>query len=91
MIVVSTGFVVNPSLYAKILYDPINDFVPVTLVAASPNVIAVNPQVPAKTSAARSAGRRFSGHARHGSRFPCDVDHTRPLHSQLWRMKRCRI
>ena len=46
---ISTGFVVNPSLYAKVPYDPITDFAPVTLVAASPNIIVVNPQVPAKT------------------------------------------
>lgn len=46
---ISTGFVVNPSLYAKVPYDPITDFAPVTLVAASPNIVVVNPQVPAKT------------------------------------------
>src|SRR3954453_21990074 len=46
---ISTGFVVNPSLYAKVPYDPIKDFTAVTLVAASPNVGVVNPQVPAKT------------------------------------------
>src|SRR4051812_13550479 len=46
---ISTGFVVNPSLYAKVPYDPIKDFAPVTLVAASPNVVVVNPSVPAKT------------------------------------------
>jgi tripartite-type tricarboxylate transporter receptor subunit TctC len=46
---VSTGFIVNPSMYAKLNYDPIKDFSPITLVAASPNVISVNPAVPAKT------------------------------------------
>src|ERR1700759_48471 len=46
---ISTGFMVNPSLYAKVPYDPIKDFAPVSLVAASPNVAVVNPQVPAKT------------------------------------------
>jgi tripartite-type tricarboxylate transporter receptor subunit TctC len=46
---ISTGFMVNPSLYAKVPYDPIKDFSPITLVAASPNVVVVNPQVPAKT------------------------------------------
>jgi tripartite-type tricarboxylate transporter receptor subunit TctC len=46
---ISTGFMVNPSLYAKVPYDPIKDFAAVTLVAASPNVVVVNPQVPAKT------------------------------------------
>jgi tripartite-type tricarboxylate transporter receptor subunit TctC len=30
-------------------YDPVKDFAPVTLVAASPNVLTVNPEVPAKT------------------------------------------
>jgi tripartite-type tricarboxylate transporter receptor subunit TctC len=47
--IISTGFMVNPSLYARVPYDPIKDFAPVTLVAASPNVVAVNPSVPAKT------------------------------------------
>src|SRR4051794_25100411 len=46
---ISTGFVVNPSLYAQVPYDPIKDFAAVTLVAVSPNVVVVNPQVPAKT------------------------------------------
>jgi tripartite-type tricarboxylate transporter receptor subunit TctC len=46
---ISTGFVVNPSLYAKVPYDPVKDFSAVTLVAVSPNVVVVNPQVPAKT------------------------------------------
>src|SRR5712692_10482214 len=50
ILVVSTGFIVNPSLYAKgVPYDPVKDFAPVTLVAASPNVLTVNPDVPAKT------------------------------------------
>jgi tripartite-type tricarboxylate transporter receptor subunit TctC len=49
MLVVSTGFIVNPSMYAKIPYDPVKDFAPITLVAASPNVISVNPDVPAKS------------------------------------------
>ena len=49
IMVISTGFVVNPSLYAKVPYDPVKDFAPVTLVAVSPNVVVVNPQVSAKT------------------------------------------
>lgn len=48
---ISTGFVVNPSLYAKVPYDPIKDFAPISLVAASPNIVVVNPSVPAKTLA----------------------------------------
>jgi tripartite-type tricarboxylate transporter receptor subunit TctC len=49
MLVVSTGFIVNPSMYAKISYDPVKDFAPITLVAASPNVISVNPDFSAKS------------------------------------------
>jgi len=49
LLVISTGFVVNPSLYAKVPYDAVKDFVPITLVAASPNVVSVHPSVPAKT------------------------------------------
>src|SRR5829696_898130 len=36
IVVVSTGFIVNPSLYAKVPYE-IKDFAPISLVAASPN------------------------------------------------------
>jgi tripartite-type tricarboxylate transporter receptor subunit TctC len=43
----STGFMVNPSLYAKVPYDPIRDFAPVTLAASSPNILFVHPSVPA--------------------------------------------
>ena len=47
--VVSSSFVVNPTLYAKIPYDPYKSFVPVTNIAASPNVFVAHPSVPAKT------------------------------------------
>jgi tripartite-type tricarboxylate transporter receptor subunit TctC len=49
ILVVSTGFIVNPSMYAKVPYDPIKDFSPITLVASSPNVLSVNPEVPARS------------------------------------------
>jgi len=47
--VVSTGFMVNMSLYAHVPYDAVKDFAPITMVAYSPNVIVVNPSVPAKS------------------------------------------
>jgi tripartite-type tricarboxylate transporter receptor subunit TctC len=49
LLVVSTGFLVNPSLYARVPYDAVKDFAPITLAAVSPNVISINPSVPAKT------------------------------------------
>ena len=39
---------INPSLYAKVPYDPVRDFAPVSLVAISPLVLVTNPSVPAK-------------------------------------------
>ena len=38
---------INPSLYRKISYDPFKDFVAVALVAQVPNILVVNPLVPA--------------------------------------------
>ncbi len=38
---------INQSLYARLPYDPVKDFMPVTLVAAVPNVLVVHPSVPA--------------------------------------------
>jgi tripartite-type tricarboxylate transporter receptor subunit TctC len=37
---------VNPSLFAKMPYDAVNDFEPITLVAVTPNVLVVNPSLP---------------------------------------------
>jgi tripartite-type tricarboxylate transporter receptor subunit TctC len=50
ILVASSSFTVNPSLYAKNPYDPYKDFAPVTLAAASPNILVVNPELPAKTT-----------------------------------------
>jgi tripartite-type tricarboxylate transporter receptor subunit TctC len=49
VLVVSSSFVVNPTLYDKIPYDPYKDFAPVTVAGVSPNVLLVHPSVPAKT------------------------------------------
>jgi len=44
-----SSHVVNPTLFARVPYDPIKDFEPVTLAVASTTVLTVNPSVPAKT------------------------------------------
>jgi tripartite-type tricarboxylate transporter receptor subunit TctC len=51
ILVASSSFVVNPSLYRKLSYDPSKDFIPITNVGASPNVLVVHPAVAAKTVA----------------------------------------
>ena len=39
---------INPSIYAKIPYDPIRDFAPVTVIGVSPMFLFVNPAVKAQ-------------------------------------------
>jgi tripartite-type tricarboxylate transporter receptor subunit TctC len=41
------NFVINPSLYGKIPYDPLGDFEAVSLMCSSPHVLAVHPSLPA--------------------------------------------
>lgn len=40
---------INPALYAKMPYDNIKDFTPVSFLASTPNLLVVNNNVPAKT------------------------------------------
>lgn len=42
----AANFAVNPSLYAKLPYDPAKAFTPVTLLVLFPNMLVVNPQQP---------------------------------------------
>ncbi len=39
----------NQSLYSRLNYDPVKDFAPVALVAIQPNILVVNPAVPAQS------------------------------------------
>jgi tripartite-type tricarboxylate transporter receptor subunit TctC len=49
LLIVATGYSVNPSLYANLPYDTLNDFARVNLLAFSPNVLVVHPSLPVKT------------------------------------------
>jgi tripartite-type tricarboxylate transporter receptor subunit TctC len=40
---------INVSLMAKMPFDPVRDFAPITLVAATPNVLVVHPSLPVKS------------------------------------------
>jgi tripartite-type tricarboxylate transporter receptor subunit TctC len=47
------GYIANlgigPSLYAKMPYDPVKDFAPITQVAGASNILVTHPSVPAKS------------------------------------------
>jgi tripartite-type tricarboxylate transporter receptor subunit TctC len=47
ILVISSTLVVNPSLFAKLGFDTTSDLAPVSLVGVSPQVLLVNPSVPA--------------------------------------------
>lgn len=49
LLMVPSTLALNSVLYKKVNYDPIKDFAPITIAATAPNVLVVNPQVPAKT------------------------------------------
>jgi len=49
LLVCSSAYVVNPSLYAQATYDPYKDFVPVMVIGASPNAFVVPAQSGIKT------------------------------------------
>ena len=45
LLVVSSAYVVNPSLFASIPYDPLKDFAPITELGTTPNMIVVSPKL----------------------------------------------
>lgn len=47
----TSNLAINPSLYAKLPYDPVKDFTPVSLVASAPLVIVTGSDSPFKTLA----------------------------------------
>jgi tripartite-type tricarboxylate transporter receptor subunit TctC len=45
LLISSSAYVVNPSLYVKIPYNPFKDFAPITELGTTPNMIVVSPKV----------------------------------------------
>ena len=43
------GLAINPSLYAKLSYDPLRDLAPVVLISAAPLLMVTHPSLPVKT------------------------------------------
>ncbi|MBX6427186.1 MAG: tripartite tricarboxylate transporter substrate binding protein [Variibacter sp.] len=44
LLITSSAFVVNPTLYAKVPYDPYKQFAPIADIADAPNVLVATPQ-----------------------------------------------
>jgi tripartite-type tricarboxylate transporter receptor subunit TctC len=49
LLLVSSSFTINASTYAKLPFDPIRDFAPVSALATSDIIFVVNPTVPARS------------------------------------------
>ena len=47
--IISGGFAINTSLYAKLPYDSVRDFAPVTQLTAGPAIVVVHPSLPARS------------------------------------------
>jgi len=76
IVMVAAGVAINPSLYARVPYDPVRDFAPITQVISVPNVLVVHPaaamasvaelvnaaQAKPGAIAFASAGKGTSGH-----------------------------
>jgi tripartite-type tricarboxylate transporter receptor subunit TctC len=44
------AFAIGPNLYAKLPYDPIRDFAPITLVASTTQALVIHPSLPARST-----------------------------------------
>ena len=49
LLMITTTFAINPSLYGKLPYDPRRDFAPVTQINSVPNILVVSPSIPAQS------------------------------------------
>jgi tripartite-type tricarboxylate transporter receptor subunit TctC len=68
LLLAPTSHGINPNILPKLPYDHKRDFAPVSLLAAGPNILVVNPSVPAKTVPELIAlARARNGTLRYGS------------------------
>ena len=51
LLMTASTLALNSVLYKQVPYDPVRDFVPITLAATAPNILIVHPAVPAKSLA----------------------------------------
>ena len=79
----SGPFVIHPSLYPKLPFDPVKDFAPITQLCFTANVLVVNNDVPAKSVAELTAlARAQPGKLTYGS---AGVGTTQHLSGELYK------
>lgn len=49
LLVVSSSYAINPSLYTDLPFDPVKDLMPVSLIAEAPFVLVVHPSMPVRS------------------------------------------
>jgi tripartite-type tricarboxylate transporter receptor subunit TctC len=49
LLVVSSSYAINPSLYKDLPFDPVKDLTPVTLIAEAPFLLVVHPSMPVRS------------------------------------------
>ena len=49
LLVVSSSYAINPSLYTDLPFDPVKDLVPVSLIAEAPFLLVVHPSMPVRS------------------------------------------
>ena len=49
ILIISSSFSINPSLYTNLPFDPLKDFSTITLIAEAPFLLVVHPSMPVKT------------------------------------------
>jgi tripartite-type tricarboxylate transporter receptor subunit TctC len=80
----SGPFVIHPSLYPRLPFDPVKDFAPITQLCFTANVLVVNNDVPAKSVAELTAlARAQPGKLTYGS---AGVGTTQHLSGELFKM-----
>jgi tripartite-type tricarboxylate transporter receptor subunit TctC len=83
LVLTSSSYVVNPSIHAKIPYNPETDLTAVTISAVSPNILTVNPALPIKTVSELIDYVRKSGKASFASAGVATTPH---LSGELFRL-----
>jgi tripartite-type tricarboxylate transporter receptor subunit TctC len=49
LLVISSSYAINPSLYTDLPFDPVKDLLPVSLIAEAPFLLAVHPSMPVRS------------------------------------------